>query len=84
MSIVTLEFDNTLTKSNIVMPIISSSTNEATEDYNDKNVSEIAQTAVFGIQVPLIMINTTVIDFNAIRYFELKSHRILPELIMTV
>lgn len=84
MSIVTLEFDNTLTKSNIVMPIISSSTNEATEDYNDKNVSEIAQTAVFGIQVPLIMINTTVIDFNAIRYFELKSHGILPELIMTV
>jgi hypothetical protein len=84
MSIVTVEFDNTLEKSDIVMPIMSSSKSEAGDDYQDNSQSEIAQTSVFGIQVPLIMINTTVIDFDSIHYFELKSNGPTPELIMTV
>lgn len=84
MSIITLEFDNTLEKTNIVMPINSSSKAEAGEDYNDSNLTEIAQTAVFGIQVPLIAINSTIIDFDSIRYFNLKSQSELPELTLTV
>lgn len=84
MSIVTVEFDNTLEKSDIIMPIMSSSKSEAGDDYQDNSQSEIAQTSVFGIQVPLIMINTTVIDFDSIHYFELKSNGPTPELIMTV
>lgn len=84
MGIITLEFDNNLSKSEIVMPIASSSQHEAGEDYNDSNLTDVSQTAVFGIQTPLIMINSTIIDFDAIKYFSLKSQGTLPELTLTV
>ena len=84
MSIVTLEFDNTLEKSSIIMPLLSSSQQESGDEYNDSNLTDKLQTSVFGIQTPLIMINTTVIDFDAVKYFNLKSTGRLPELIMTV
>ena len=84
MSIVTLEFDNTLEKSSIIMPLLSSSQKEGGEEYNDSNLTDKVQTSVFGIQTPLIMINSVVIDFDAIKYFNLKSIGKLPELVMTV
>jgi hypothetical protein len=84
MSIITLEFDNTLEKSNIIMPLMSSSKSEAGDDYVDSNLTDKMQTSVFGIQVPLIMINSTVVNFDAVQYFNLKSIGILPELVMTV
>lgn len=84
MSIITVEFDNILEKSEIVMPLISSSKAEAGDDYNGTNMTDKAQTAVFGIQVPLIMINHTVIDFDAVHHFSLKSQGCLPELSMTI
>ena len=84
MSIVTLEFDNTLEKSEIIMPLLSSSQKEAGDNYNDTNMTDKAQTSVFGIQTPLIMINSIVIDFDAIKYFSIKSVGRLPELVMTV
>lgn len=84
MSIITLEFDNTLEKSDIIIPIRSSSQYEAGEDYNNARATDKLQTSVFGIQMPLIMINSTVIDFDAIRYFNLRSTGKMPELIMTV
>lgn len=83
MSAVILEFDNTLKKSEIMMPLISSSKDEAGDDYTN-TATDKAQTAVFGIQVPLIMINNTIIDFDAIQYFNLKSVGKLPELVLTV
>ena len=83
MSIITVEFDNTLEKSDIIMPIMSSSAAESGEEHID-NKSDIAQTSVFGIQVPLIMINSIVIDFDAVQYFTLKSEGPLPELSMVV
>ena len=84
MSIVTIEFDNTLEKSKIVMPLLSSSAEEAGENYSDPNMTDKAQTYVFGIQAPLIKINSTIIDFDAVHYFNLKSVGTLPELVMTV
>lgn len=84
MSQITLEFDNTLTKSEIIVPLSSSSVNEAGEEYNDSNLTDKAQTKVTGILSPLIMINNTVIDFNMVHYFELKSIGVLPELTMVV
>ena len=84
MSIITLELDNTLEKSSIIMPLLSSSQSEAGENYNDTNITDKALTSVFGIQTPLIMINTTVIDFDAIKYFNMKSVGRLPELVMIV
>ena len=83
MSIITVEFDNTLTQSEITMPLLSSSPAEAGNE-NVQNVTEKAQTSVFGIQTPLIQINSTIIDFDAVRYFTLKSNGSLPELTMIV
>lgn len=84
MSIITIEFDNTIEKSDIIIPLASSSKQEAGEEYNDSNRTDKAQTAVYGIQTPLIMINSTVIDFDAVQLFNLKSVGKLPELTMTV
>lgn len=84
MSQITLEFDNTLKKSEIIVPLLSSSKAEGGENYYDSNLTDKAQTSVFGIQVPLIMINNTVIDFDAIHYFDLKSEGKTPELNMVV
>ena len=84
MSVVTLIKDNILEKSSIIMPLLSSSKSEGGDKYNDPNLTDKAQTSVFGIQTPLIMINSTVIDFDVIKYFNLKSTGRLPELIMTV
>lgn len=83
MSAITVEFDNTLTQTEIVMPIMSSSAAEAGEDYTN-TLSDKAQTMVFGIQSPLIMINSIVIDFDAVHHFSLKSESVLPELSMIV
>ena len=84
MSIVTVEFDNTLEKTEIVMPLFSSSPSEAGESYDNANLTDKAQTAVFGVQVPLIMIYSTIIDFDAIKYFSLSSVGCLPGLTLTV
>jgi hypothetical protein len=84
MSIITLEIDNTLEKSSIVVPLMSSSQKEGGENFNDTNMTDKAQTSVMGIQMPLIMINTTVINFDAVQYFSLKSVGRVPELVLTV
>lgn len=84
MSQILLEFDNTLEKSSITVPLLSSSKNEGGDNYRETNMTDVAQTSVIGILSPLIMINNTVIDFNNVKYFELKSVGRLPELIMTV
>lgn len=84
MSQILLEFDNTLTKSDIVVPLLSSSKAESGDTAIDSSMTEKSQTAVFGIQVPLICINNVVIDFDAIKYFSLKSEGPLPELVLTV
>ena len=83
MSIITVELDNTLPQSEIIMPLLSPSHAES-GDKNAQNATEKAQTSVFGIQTPLIQINSTIIDFDAVHYFALKSNGPLPELIMTV
>ena len=78
-----VEFDNTLKQSEIVVPLVASSKEEA-GDAVENNKVEIQQTSVFGIQSPLIAIDNVVIDFNDISYFSLKSDGVLPELSMIV
>lgn len=84
MSQIIVEFDNTLEKSEIIVPLLSSSKEEAGDKYTDTNMTDKAQTKVFGIQSPLISINNTVIDFDAVQYFSLSSTGKLPELTMAV
>lgn len=83
MSQVIVEFDNTLKQSEIVMPLVSSSPQEAGNNYT-KNQSGVQQTHVFGIQVPIIAINNIVIDFTDIIEFTLKSTDVLPSVSMIV
>jgi hypothetical protein len=83
MSIVQIEFDNKLKKSEIITPLLSSSKSELGESYNSSHTDK-AQTSVIGIKMPLIKINSTVIDIDSINYFSLKSEGRLPELMMVV
>jgi hypothetical protein len=84
MAQIQLEFDNTLSKSDIIMPIMSVSEHDGANVDNSASYTDKSQLAVFGIQVPLIMINNTVIDFDAVSYFSLKSNGPLPSLVMSV
>ena len=84
MGIILKEFDDMLEKSEIIMQLRSSSVEEAGKDYKDSHLTDKAQTSVFGIQIPLIMINKTVIDFDCVRFFSLQSTHVLPELSLTV
>ena len=83
MGQILVEFDDKLKQSEIIIPLVASSKDEAGELYED-NKTEIQQTSVFGIQSPLIAIDNIVIDFNDIREFSLRSTGILPELEMIV
>lgn len=82
MGQIKLEFDNKLTFSDIIMPLLSSSQAEAGDGVRP-NVDRM-QTSVFGIQVPLISINSTVIDFDAVSYFSLSCTGPVPSLTMMV
>lgn len=84
MAQIKLEFDNTLKKSDIIMPIQSISTGDGNNQDSSGDMTDKSQLQVFGIQVPLIMINNTVIDFDAVTFFSLKSVGVLPTLVMTV
>ena len=83
MGQIKLEFDNTLPKSDIIVPMLSVSEGEGSNN-DTSDTTDKSQLQVFGIQVPLIMINNTVIDFDAVSYFSLKSNGPLPSLVMTV
>lgn len=84
MGVIKVEFDNTLKKSDIIIPLLSPNKNDIDENYEYKNVTDIDQTKVFGIISPLIMINSTVINFDSIQEFNLKSVGNIPTLSMTV
>lgn len=71
MAIVQVKFDNTLKQSDIIVPLTNSSKDEAGEAYT-QNKPAVQQTAVYGIQSPLIMINNIVVDFSDVLSFKLK------------
>lgn len=84
MGKIMLEFDSNLKKSEILIPLKNISAKDADEKYKDSGFTDKDQTAITGIIAPLIMINNTIIDFDKIHYFELKSIGVMPELVMTV
>ena len=73
-----------LKKPNIVIPLRSSSKAEAGDEYDETNLTNISQQKVFGLLVPLIVINNTIIDYDCIKSFSLSSESVLPELSLTV
>lgn len=83
MGVIQVKFDHTLQQSEIVVPLIHSSKQEAGEAY-EPNQSERQQTLVYGIQAPLIMINQIVVNFLDIISFELLCENQLPEVHMVV
>lgn len=84
MGQIVVEFDNTLEKSDIIVPIMSVSEYEGSNEDTSSGYTDKSQLSVIGIQVPLIMINNTIINFDSISYFSLKSNGPLPTLIMSV
>lgn len=84
MGVIKVEFDNTLKKSDIIVPLLSPGADVTDENYSQPKVTDIDQTKVFGIVSPLIMINSTVINFDSIQEFNLKSIGNVPSLSMTV
>lgn len=83
MSVIQVKFDNALQQSDIVIPLIHSSQNEAGDSYVP-NQSERQQTMVYGIHAPLIMINQIVVNFLDVISFELLCENQLPEVHMIV
>ena len=63
MSQIITKFDSNLKKSDIIVPLLSSSKAEAGDNYHDSNFTDKAQTKIFGIQIPLI---TSVLLFSII------------------
>lgn len=83
MAIIQVKFDNTLQQSEIRIPLTNSSQAEAGEAYTS-NQTEMQQTHIYGIQAPLIMINTIVVSFNDVISFELTCEKATPEVRLTV
>ena len=83
MSVIQVKFDNCLKQSEIVIPLIHSSKQEAQDAYTP-NQSERQQTMVYGIHAPLIMINKIVVNFLDVTSFELLCENQLPEVHMVV
>lgn len=79
MAQIVVEVDPTLKKKNIEMQLIASSREEAGNSYI-RNQTDTQQTSVFGVLVPLIKINNTIVDFMEIDSFSLKSEGPLPEI----
>lgn len=83
MGQVLVKFDNQLSQSDIIIPIMNSSHDEMGQYYTG-NQPGIQQSLIHGIQAPLIQINDIVIDYSDVLYFELKSDNVLPTLMLRV
>ena len=83
MSLIQVKFDNSLVQSDIIIPLTHSTQEEAGESYKE-NQQEIQQTAIYGIQSPLIMVNNIVVDFSDVISFELKCEKVLPSVSMII
>lgn len=83
MSLIQVKFDHSLVQSEIVVPLTHSTEEEAGDSYKD-NQQEIQQTAIYGIQSPLIMVNNIVVDFSDVISFELRCEKVLPTVSMVV
>lgn len=77
MAQIQVKFDPTLDKRTIEMPLQTSSPEEAGESYTENKV-DVMQTSVFGVLVPLVKINNTIIDFDGIYDFRLESAGPVP------
>ena len=83
MGKIQVKFDNQLVQSEITMQLRSSSEDEMGDAY-ENNYTEVLQTAVYGVQVPLIAINGIVITFQDIISFNLESTGVLPTVSLKV
>lgn len=83
MAQILLKYDNKLKKPDIIVGLNNTSKDEAGEYYKE-NKFNIQQTAVYGIEAPIIQIGDIFVDPVEIIDFELKSTGPLPEVYFTV
>ena len=65
-----VKFDSTIKQSEIVMPLVETSSQEVGEENYTLNRSGMQQTSVYGVQIPIIQINSILVAFNDIKYFK--------------
>lgn len=79
-----VKFDSTIKQSEIVVPLAETSVEEVGEANYSVNRSGMQQTSVYGVQIPIIQINSIVVAFNDIIYFKLENSDKLPRVTMEV
>lgn len=83
MGQIKVKFDNVLKQSDIVIPIVNSSSKESTTGMR-QSFTDVDQTLVYGVISPLIKINNIVIDFDSVISFSLSCDSITPQVYLTV
>jgi hypothetical protein len=83
MSLIEVKFDHSLVQSDIIIPLTHTTKEEGGEAYTE-NKQEVQQTAIYGIQSPLIMVNNIVVDFTDLINFELNCTKVLPSVSMVI
>jgi len=84
MAQITIKFDNNLTQSSIILPLVTGGIADTGEhDEITGGNSSARQTLLYGTQVPLIKVGDIVLDYNQITYMELDGRKRLPQLTIT-
>ena len=79
MSDIIVKFDPTLKQSDIVVRMSDNvSVEETSDDNQPKNPTDLQQTAIYGIQCPIIAINDVVIRYEDIISFKLDDTGSIP------
>lgn len=85
MADIVVKFDPTLKQSDIVVRMSNNvSVDEVGEENHPKNVTDLQQTAIYGVQCPIIAINDVVIQYEDIINFELNDTGVVPSCSATV
>lgn len=83
MSKIEIKFDNKLKQTPIVIPLVTPDSDETQDNFTGVG-TDIKQTLLYGVRVPLIKINDIVVDALDILYMELDGTGILPHLEIAV
>ena len=66
------------------MPLVETSSQEVGEENYALYRSGMQQTSVYGVQIPIIQINSILVAFNDIKYFKLENSGKLPRVSIEV
>lgn len=83
MAQITIKSDNQLQQTPIVIPLATPGKDEINNNRTGFN-TDIKQTLLYGIRIPLVKVNDIVVDAQDILYMELNGMDIIPRLELTI